>query len=438
MRGAGSYDTAIRAMDHLRDAGFAERNGPFKISVVVTRHNVDQLGRVQGARRQLRRSCASPAWRPSGRGADTWHELHPTNAQQRQIYDWLMRQRRAGAHRRLVLPPQRARRTAAWAQHVRSGSRVCLIDPIGDVYACPFVIHDEFKAGRARMPWWLHRGVEAQRALHRTCASRSRPGPAPAVAAGTPARAVRWQRSSSLGRRRRLRDPECVGGAAGWRCRRSTSSSPRGPAMDHSKPVTLPASSILVAGNRRAGPTATRRTPDLGNRLRTVRTMVGTGADRHLLGTFPSAVMVARSKGADITGRPAQPGCIERRPHPRHGVGRSCSVLDGLKGDPACCRPRRRAERDLRAGGRRRARPHVRVTAGLSAASGHRRRRDGRAAPRGLPRLAIWVAGPQAVGQGASLGSLDRPAADRRRTRQQPGGGGGHHGARCTRPAAPQ
>jgi mycofactocin radical SAM maturase len=39
VRGDGSYDTAIRAMEHLRDAGF----GPFKISVVVTRHNVDQL-----------------------------------------------------------------------------------------------------------------------------------------------------------------------------------------------------------------------------------------------------------------------------------------------------------------------------------------------------------------------------------------------------------
>jgi radical SAM protein with 4Fe4S-binding SPASM domain len=24
---------------------------------------------------------------------------------------------------------------------------VCLIDPIGDVYACPFAIHDEFLAG---------------------------------------------------------------------------------------------------------------------------------------------------------------------------------------------------------------------------------------------------------------------------------------------------
>jgi mycofactocin radical SAM maturase len=28
-----------------------------------------------------------------------------------------------------------------------AGRVVCLIDPVGDVYACPFVIHDQFKAG---------------------------------------------------------------------------------------------------------------------------------------------------------------------------------------------------------------------------------------------------------------------------------------------------
>ena len=29
---------------------------------------------------------------------------------------------------------------------------VCLIDPVGDVYACPFAIHDSFKAGTVRAP----------------------------------------------------------------------------------------------------------------------------------------------------------------------------------------------------------------------------------------------------------------------------------------------
>ena len=33
-----------------------------------------------------------------------------------------------------------------------AGRVVCLIDPVGDVYACPFVIHDEFLAGNVRDP----------------------------------------------------------------------------------------------------------------------------------------------------------------------------------------------------------------------------------------------------------------------------------------------
>ena len=33
-----------------------------------------------------------------------------------------------------------------------AGRVVCLIDPVGDVYACPFVLHDEFKAGSVRDP----------------------------------------------------------------------------------------------------------------------------------------------------------------------------------------------------------------------------------------------------------------------------------------------
>ena len=31
-----------------------------------------------------------------------------------------------------------------------AGRVVCLIDPVGDVYACPFAIHDEFLAGNIR------------------------------------------------------------------------------------------------------------------------------------------------------------------------------------------------------------------------------------------------------------------------------------------------
>jgi radical SAM protein with 4Fe4S-binding SPASM domain len=33
-----------------------------------------------------------------------------------------------------------------------AGRVVCLIDPVGDVYACPFAIHDSFLAGNVRSP----------------------------------------------------------------------------------------------------------------------------------------------------------------------------------------------------------------------------------------------------------------------------------------------
>jgi [mycofactocin precursor peptide]-tyrosine decarboxylase / 3-amino-5-[(4-hydroxyphenyl)methyl]-4,4-dimethylpyrrolidin-2-one synthase len=151
VRGEGSYATAIRAMDHLRDAGFVERNGPFKISVVVTRHNVDQLDEFKALADAYGAQLRITRLRPSGRGADSWHDLHPTNAQQRQIYEWLL------THGETVLTGDSFFHLNALGDEnlpglnlCGAGRVVCLIDPIGDVYACPFVIHDEFKAGSVR------------------------------------------------------------------------------------------------------------------------------------------------------------------------------------------------------------------------------------------------------------------------------------------------
>ncbi len=151
VRGEGSYATAIRAMEHLRDAGFVEQNGPFKISVVVTRHNVDQLDEFRALADSFGAQLRVTRLRPSGRGADSWHGLHPTNAQQRQIYEWLL------AHGDNVLTGDSFFHLNALGEEnlpglnlCGAGRVVCLIDPVGDVYACPFVIHDEFKAGNVR------------------------------------------------------------------------------------------------------------------------------------------------------------------------------------------------------------------------------------------------------------------------------------------------
>jgi len=146
VRGQGSYAVARRAMNHLRDANF----GAFKISVVVTRHNVDQLDNFKTLADSYGAQLRITRLRPSGRGIDSWKDLHPTQAQQRQIYEWLV------DHGDTVLTGDSFFHLNALGPALPglnmcgAGRVVCLIDPIGDVYACPFVIHDQFKAGSVR------------------------------------------------------------------------------------------------------------------------------------------------------------------------------------------------------------------------------------------------------------------------------------------------
>ena len=86
VRGAGSFATAVTAMERLADAGFAG----FKLSVVVTRHNVAQLDAFKALADRYGAQLRLTRLRPSGRGADVWDELHPTAGQQRILYDWLV------------------------------------------------------------------------------------------------------------------------------------------------------------------------------------------------------------------------------------------------------------------------------------------------------------------------------------------------------------
>jgi mycofactocin radical SAM maturase len=151
VRGIGSYDTARRAMDHLAAADF----GPFKISVVVTRHNVDQLDAFKALADSYGAQLRVTRLRPSGRGADSWHELHPTNEQQRQIYRWLLDHGDPQSDRPVLTGDSFFHLNALGEplpglNMCGAGRVVCLIDPLGDVYACPFVIHDQFKAGSVR------------------------------------------------------------------------------------------------------------------------------------------------------------------------------------------------------------------------------------------------------------------------------------------------
>ncbi|MEY2974077.1 MAG: hypothetical protein RIR49_497 [Actinomycetota bacterium] len=247
VRGEGSYATAQRAMDNLAAAGF----GPFKISVVVTRHNVDQLDDFLALADSHGAQLRVTRLRPSGRGADSWHDLHPTNAQQRQIHSWLL------AKGERVLTGDSFFHLNALGESLPglnmcgAGRVVCLIDPIGDVYACPFVIHEQFRAGNVRdagafTAVWRESELFAELREPQSAGACASCGAWDACQGGC--MAAKFFTGLPLDGP----DPECVGGE-GELALAGVTSTPR-PSMDHSKPgaraagtpVTVP----VVLGRR--------------------------------------------------------------------------------------------------------------------------------------------------------------------------------------------
>jgi uncharacterized Fe-S cluster-containing radical SAM superfamily protein len=117
VRGRGSYALARRGMDRLAEAGLR----PFKISVVVTRHNIPELDAPGADRRRLRRSAADHPAAPLGPrrlGVGRAAPHGDPAARAVRVAD-----RATGrAHRGLVLPSFGARRAAARTEPVRCGA----------------------------------------------------------------------------------------------------------------------------------------------------------------------------------------------------------------------------------------------------------------------------------------------------------------------------
>ena len=146
VRGSGSFAAATTAMENLAAADF----GPFKISVVMTRHNIGQLDSFAAMADLFGAELRLTRLRPSGRGVDSWHQLHPTQDQQVELYHWLLDRPNVLTgdsffHLNALGPDNLEGLNLCGAGRV-----VCLIDPVGDVYACPFVLHQEFNAGNVR------------------------------------------------------------------------------------------------------------------------------------------------------------------------------------------------------------------------------------------------------------------------------------------------
>ena len=240
VRGAGSYDMARRAMDNLAAADF----GPFKISVVVTRQNVPQLDEFKALADSYGAQLRVTRLRPSGRGVDSWNHLHPTNAQQREIYNWLM------ANGENVLTGDSFFHLNALGPALPglnmcgAGRVVCLIDPIGDVYACPFVIHDEFRAGNVRDEGGFAK-VWKQSDLFTSLREPQSAGACASCGAFDACQGGCMAAKFFTGLPLDGPDPECVSGDGEIALAElaaqpvALSLKPR-PAMDHTKPVRIP------------------------------------------------------------------------------------------------------------------------------------------------------------------------------------------------------
>jgi mycofactocin radical SAM maturase len=146
VRGAGSLARARRAMGRL-----TARHVPFKINATVTRKNVHELDDLYDLARCYGAELRLTRLRPTGRGGDVWEDLRPTHAQNRRLYDWLL------AHPD-VLTGDSFFHLSAYGVPVDglnmcgAGRIVCCVDPVGEVYACPFMLAPEFSAGNVRAP----------------------------------------------------------------------------------------------------------------------------------------------------------------------------------------------------------------------------------------------------------------------------------------------
>jgi mycofactocin radical SAM maturase len=234
VRGAGSFRTAVTALENLAEAGFTDT----KISVVVTRTNVAQLDEFQALADRYGATLRLTRLRPSGRGADVWDQLHPLPTQQRQLYDWLRE------HGERVLTGDSFFHLAGFGESLPglnlcgAGRVVCLIDPVGDVYACPFVIHDQFKAGNVRDPGGFA-VVWRKSDLFRSLREPESAGACSSCGSYDACQGGCMAAKFFTGLPLDGPDPECVrGGALEALAVIDRSAVPR-PALDHSAPVRL-------------------------------------------------------------------------------------------------------------------------------------------------------------------------------------------------------
>lgn len=144
VRGQGSHHRAVLAMERLAARGFG-----FKINATVTRQNFHELDDLYALAQRYGAELRLTRLRPSGRGQDVWAAMRPTREQNDALYAWLL-------DHRDVPTGDSFFHLSAYGEPVAglnmcgAGRIVCCVDPVGEVYACPFLLTEAFSAGNVR------------------------------------------------------------------------------------------------------------------------------------------------------------------------------------------------------------------------------------------------------------------------------------------------
>ena len=143
-----------------------------------------------------------------------------------------------------------------------AGRVVCLIDPVGDVYACPFAIHDEFLAGSVRQPGGFQ-AVWRESALFAELRQPQSGGACSSCQFFDSCRGGCMAAKFFTGLPLDGPDPECVRGYGAEALKAADPSSAPRPALDHSHrgPVRGQAVPLTIGRRPPGAAAATRQRP---------------------------------------------------------------------------------------------------------------------------------------------------------------------------------
>jgi mycofactocin radical SAM maturase len=146
IRGEGAFAQAFAAMTRLAGEGIS-----FKINATVTATSYPEIDDLYALAGRFGAGLRLTRLRPTGRGLAVWQGLRPSPAQNRGLYAWLQ------DHPDVLTGDSFFHLSAYGAPTAGlnlcgAGRIVCCVDPRGDIYACPFTLAPEFRAGNVRDP----------------------------------------------------------------------------------------------------------------------------------------------------------------------------------------------------------------------------------------------------------------------------------------------